>query len=323
MKENLTLKSERAYSRLDQFLVEHLPGYSRTQIGKWIAGGRVALNGAPVKRKNQALRPGDVVQIERVTDESPAAPARGRFERLFEDEQLLIVNKPAGIAVHPGSGPRRETILDMLLRDYPALRRWQDRERPGIVHRLDKDTSGVLLLAKSEAAQNFLRRQFARRRVRKTYLALVDGQLQRRHGEFRGALARSLRRRTRFVVVEPEPETAPAQKGPPARPALTAYDVIREYAAFSYIRLFPLTGRTHQLRVHLAHAGHPVLGDVLYGHPRALPFARLALHAAALEFVHPASRWQVQAEAPLPPSMRDFLREQLIREKRASGAGGS
>jgi len=306
VKKSLALKSDRHYPRLDHFLVGRVPGYSRSQIEKWIVGGAVSLNGAVVRRKNTPVHPGDAVAVEIAIRRPPLQPC-GNLEKLYEDDALLIIAKPAGIAVHPGAGDERETILDILHRDYPGLRLQSRDERPGIVHRLDQDTSGVLILAKQEQAQNFLRRQFLKRRVRKTYLALVHGRLRRRRGEFSGSLARSLRRRTRFIVVEP----AAAEKGPRPRPALTEYEVIREFAAFSYVRLFPRTGRTHQLRVHLAHAGHPVLGDPLYGNPLALPFPRLALHAYEVEFTHPVSRFQVAANVPLPDVMREFLRRHV------------
>ncbi len=253
------------------------------------------------------------MEIEIGEPERP--PFRPSFElaKLFEDEWLLIIDKPAGISVHPGAGPRQETILDVFRYLYPQVEQMREKERPGLVHRLDKDTSGILLLAKDEQSMVRLQKQFKKRRIQKTYLALVSGRMRFRHGLIDLPISRSQRQRTRFQALRQ------GEERPDAREALTEYDVIREFPGFSLVRLLPRTGRTHQLRVHLAATGNPVLGDQLYGGRRQKEFPRLALHAYSLSFVHPHTGQTVCAFSPLPAELRLFLAESLRKSKKLPG----
>ena len=304
-------KAKKAYARVDHFLTESLGGISRSRIAQFIAENRVKLNDRPVSKKNLPIREGDAVEVEWREEEPKTLPYQPsvQLKKLYEDEYLLIIDKPSGISVHPGSGERGETILDLFRFHYPQIEAIKDTERPGIVHRLDKDTSGVLLLAKDTVSMRRLQKQFKRREVKKTYLALVQGRLRYRNGTIDAPLARSPRQRTRFQVVSPG-RGFKGSEDPGAREkvreAVTEFSVIRQYDDFSFVRLFPLTGRTHQVRVHLCYYGNPVLGDRIYG--RAQSFKRLALHAYSLEFRHPWTGNVMVSTSVFPEVFRNFLR---------------
>ncbi|MGE5340116.1 MAG: RluA family pseudouridine synthase [Candidatus Omnitrophota bacterium] len=295
-------KAKRYYSRLDHFLVESLPGMTRSQIVKLIQDNHVTLNGKVVIKKNHEVEIDDVVDMAFPQIEKPEYTPGFQLTKLYEDDYLLIIDKPYGVSVHPGSGEPHETVLDVFRYYYPQVNdiKTSDKERPGIVHRLDKDTSGVLILAKDTVTMRRLQKQFKRREVHKTYVALVYGHMRYRNGTIDAPIARSTRNRTRFKVVESDTEEK-------AREAVTEYSVIREFDDFSFVRLFPLTGRTHQLRVHLSHSGNPVLGDPTYG--KNHPFARLALHAYSVEFRHPITGVILQSFSPFPQIFRDFLKK--------------
>jgi 23S rRNA pseudouridine1911/1915/1917 synthase len=292
-------KAKEAYSRLDLFLTESLGNMSRSQVARLIKENHVKLNDKPITRKNSEIRVGDVIDVE--LEEASALAYRPSIElvRLFEDDNLLIIDKPCGVAVHPGSGEHRETILDVFRFYYPRIGEIEDTERPGIVHRLDKDTSGVLILAKDTVSMRRLQKQFKRRKVRKTYLALVSGELRYRNGVIDAPIGRSLRDRTRFKVVDVDDTRG--------REAITEFSVIRYYPGrnFSFIRVFPHTGRTHQVRVHLSYYGNPILGDPIYG--KAHTFERLALHAYGIEFLHPITANVIRSYSVLPDIFRLFL----------------
>jgi 23S rRNA pseudouridine1911/1915/1917 synthase len=225
------------------------------------------------------------------------------LKKLFEDDYLLIVDKPCGISVHPGSGDRVETLLDIFRFHYPRVEEMEDTERPGIVHRLDKDTSGALLLAKDIITMKRLQKQFKRMEVKKTYLALVHGHMRYRNGTIDAPIARSPRNRTRFKVID-HPDAADMGN---SREAVTEFSVIRQYRDFSLVKVFPLTGRTHQIRVHLSYYGNPVLGDRVYGKGHSLK--RLALHAYSLEFRHPMTGNVISSYSVFPGVFRNFLRQ--------------
>lgn len=302
------------YSRLDHFLNESLPGMSRSTVVKLIKAGHFSLNGTAVKKKNLEVTAGDVVDMVLVEEEKVEYSPTLELKKLFEDQYLLIIDKPCGVAVHPGSGDPLDTILDVFRYYYPQIADIPDSDnRPGIVHRLDKDTSGVLVLAKDLITMKRLQKQFKRREVRKTYYALAAGQLRYRNGTINVPIARSLRHRTRFAAVEPG-----AAGYENAREAVTDFSVIRYYPDrhFSLVKLFPHTGRTHQLRVHLTHYGNPILGDSLYGTQKRREmgkmtdsrFKRLGLHAYCIEFRHPQTGNFIQSFSELPPVFRDFLK---------------
>jgi 23S rRNA pseudouridine1911/1915/1917 synthase len=299
--EKFAFEVKEYWERIDHYLTSVLPALSRNRIEKLIKNGQVALNGAPLTKKSQEIIPGDrvVVAIEGA-DETVYLPTR-HLAKLFEDEWLLVIDKPSGLSVHPGAGARQETVLDIFRYLYPQIDEMADAERPGIVHRLDKDTSGVLILAKTEEALEKMQALFQEREMQKTYLALVSGHVRFRNGTIDLPLARSLKNRARFEVVGEDREER--------REAVTDFSVIREFEKFTYVRLMPKTGRTHQLRVHLAHFGNPVLGDFLYGKTRGKDFPRLALHAYSIEFVHPFTGNGMKVTSPLPADLRQYMVE--------------
>lgn len=297
-------KAAKHYARLDHFLKESLPGISRAKIEKLIKDNRVELNGVLIARKNKEIFPGDIVTIEFVEPEEKEYHPTGELKILYEDDYLLIIDKPSGISVHPGAGERGETILDIFTYYYPQVKEIKDSDRPGIVHRLDKETSGVLILARDAQSMNKMQQAFKKREVKKCYLALVSGRMRERSGTIDAPIARSRRDRKKFIVAHGENKET-------ARTAVTDFSVIKEFAGFSFIKLFPITGRTHQLRVHLTHYGCPILGDKRYG--RAGGFERLALHAYSIEFVHPVTGCIVSVKSPLPQAFRDFLKKAAAR----------
>jgi len=303
------LRAGEYWERLDHFLAAFLQDLSRSRVEKLIRAGHVSVNGALETKKSREVKAGDLVEVETETESEPAYLPSQPLKKLYEDEWLLVIDKPAGLAVHPGAGEKRETVLDIFRHEYPQVGTLADPERPGIVHRLDKDTSGVLILAKSEEAVRRMQELFQKREMRKTYLALVTGSPRFRNGTIDRPLARSLRNRARFEVVGEEREDR--------REAVTEFSLIRECAGFSFVKLMPRTGRTHQLRVHLAHFGCPVLGDVLYNKSRGKDFPRLALHALRIEFEHPFSGEHVQVTSPLPRDIRQYMIEKIKAGLRA------
>lgn len=298
--------AKKTYPRLDHFLVESLPEMSRNQIAKLIKESKVKLNNEPIKKKSPEILADDVVEIEIFQPEKKEYYPSFEFKKLYEDPYLLIIDKPAGIPVHKGAGEEVETILDVFRFHYPQVNEIVGAyaDRPGIVHRLDRDTSGILLLAKDIVTMRRLQKQFKRREVRKTYLALVSGHMRYRSGTIDALIVRSRRNRTRFIVIDKDHEDMEN-----AREAVTDYFVIREFRDFSYVRLSPHTGRTHQLRVHLSHAGNPILGDRVYG--KASSFERLALHAYSIEFTHPITGLAMVSYSPFPPLFREYLKSKI------------
>ena len=290
--------------RLDVFLARMLEGeVNRTRVGEWVEQGLVRVNGHPARKKGLALRGGETISLERPAEEAPALiPDAEAFplDVLYEDEWLLILNKPAGLTVHPGAGATGLTLTDLLLRDYPQLHDPAfDPQRPGIVHRLDRDTSGLMVVALDPEALAILQQSFQEREVHKTYAALVAQPPRLRVGTLSWPLGRHPRYPHLRAVV---PEDAPD-----AREALTRYWLLCANPRAALLRVLLHTGRTHQIRVHLAHLGHPVLGDTPYG--RKDPFPRLALHAWTLSFPHPMRDTLLKARAPLHLDLRTpFLR---------------
>ena len=305
MKKSSELRASEYWERLDHFLTAFLRDLSRSSVEKLIKNGRVTVNGAVESKKSREVQAGDrvVVEIESEEEAAPYTPSQ-RLKKLFEDEWLLAIDKPAGLAVHPGAGEKRETVLDIFRHGYPQINEMTGTERPGIIHRLDKDTSGILLLAKTEEALRKMQELFQEREMEKTYLALVQGHVRFRNGTIDRPLARSLRNRARFEVAGEEREDR--------RDAITDFSVIREFANFTYVRLMPHTGRTHQLRVHLAHFGNPILGDILYGNRKQRELPRLALHAQRIEFTHPFTGNRIYVMSPLPADLRKYMVENFV-----------
>jgi 23S rRNA pseudouridine1911/1915/1917 synthase len=282
--------------RLDHFLVERFPDRSRAALQRWIKDGRVCVDGEVVLRPSHALRAGQTV----AADPPPPRPADVEPEPipldvLHEDELLCVVNKPAGLTVHPGAGRHGGTLANALVHRFRTLSRAGGADRPGIVHRLDRDTSGVLVVARTEEAHHHLARQFEERTVEKLYVAIVHGVLELDSDWIELPLARDPRNRERMAVREG------------GREAATFYRVERRLEKHTLVRLFPRTGRTHQLRVHLLALGHPIVADPIYNRRYRPPpgATRLALHAASLAIDHPADGTRRRFAAPLPG---DFLR---------------
>lgn len=284
-----------AVKRLDHYLQETMPQYSRARLQAWIKEGRVLVDGRPAKA-SQLLRGTEKIDVSPASlPPLKAAPEDLPVEILYEDAAVIAVNKPAGLTVHAGAGQHAGTLVNRLVHRFQSLSGVGGDLRPGIVHRLDKDTSGVLLVARNDAAHRNLAAQFAARTVEKTYLALVHGNVAADSGRITKPITRDPVRRTRM--------TAKLDRG---RPALTDYRVRQRFGKYTYLEVRIGTGRTHQIRVHLASLNHPVAGDRLYGAP---PARRLFLHAWRIGFTSPASGERVAVEAPLPADLQQWLTE--------------
>jgi len=284
----LVVPANEAKIRLDQFLAKRLPEFSRSRLQQLIRDGFVRLNNS-TSRPRQIVRNGDKIDLtEPPLEKIEALPEQIPLEVLFEDNDLLVINKPAGLVVHPGAGHREHTLVNALLNHCATLSGIGGKERPGIVHRLDKDTSGCLVVAKNDTTHRELSGQFAARTVEKTYLALVAGKLRKAAGVIEEKIGR-----------HPTPLRGRAAK--------TGYRVIRSSERASLVECQLHSGRTHQIRVHLHHLGHPVLGDKVYAARLAKDFPRQMLHAWKLGFRHPdTEEWKI-FEAPLPADFNDAL----------------
>lgn len=294
---NLSTLESDAGKRLDRFLQERLPQYSRSRLQEWIKAGRVLVNGRPEKpacvlhgRESIAVTPAAATPLRADPEDIP-------LEILYEDDDVIAVNKPAGLVVHAGAGMHSGTLVNALLHHFGSLSNVGGELRPGIVHRIDRYTSGVLLVARNDAAHRELAGQFARRTVEKTYLTLVHGVVQADTGRITTPIARDPARRTRM--------TSRLTTG---RAALTQYRVLERFSRFTYLDVKIGTGRTHQIRVHLSSLGHPVAGDKLYGAP-ASQFGRYFLHAHRIAFTAPGSKKRITVEAPVPPELLAWLRQ--------------
>lgn len=294
----LTVSSEQARQRLDRVLAEALPAFSRARLQTLIRDGFVSLNGKP-PRPRDLVRTGDVVELrEPELEKAEAQPEQIKLDVIFEDDDLLVLNKPAGIVMHPGAGHQAHTLVNALLAHCHNLSGIGGKERPGIVHRLDKETSGALVVAKNDATHRDLSSQFAARTMTKIYLALVAGILRKTSGVIDKAIARHPVHRQRMSIARRQ-----------GRSAKTEYRVLRSGDEISLVECILHSGRTHQIRVHLHHLGHPVLGDKLYGGKRAGDYPRQMLHAWKLAFRHPRSGDEMSFEAPVPRDFADAMRQ--------------
>ncbi len=294
----LTVPEGAAGRRLDQILAELLPAHSRNRLQSWVREGRVSVDGKGECEAKRKLRGGEILVVAELADERVGAEAAEDIPLaiVFEDDCLLVIDKPAGLVVHPGSGNWSGTLMNALLHHAPAV---AQIPRAGIVHRLDKETSGLLVVAKTPAAQTDLVRQLQARTVKRQYLALAAGGIDR-NGKVEAPIGRHPVQRTRMAVV------AEASGG---KPALTRYRVVERFPHCTLVECSLETGRTHQIRVHMAALGHPLVGDPVYGRstPKLPAFHRQALHAARLGLVHPVSRQALQWEAPLPGDFAALL----------------
>jgi 23S rRNA pseudouridine1911/1915/1917 synthase len=296
-----------AGDRLDLFLVRQMPDWSRSQISRLIRDGLVTVGLAPAKKSGDVIEAGQKIVVVAKHEESRATPEALPLDIVYEDSDILVVNKAAGMVVHIGSGIKSGTLVNALLSHLApigGLSTMGGEERPGIVHRLDKMTSGLVVVARNDAAHRRLSDMFKSRDVHKTYVALVHGRMAANSGEVNRPVGRDPRRRTRMKA-----------GGIAARDALTKYRVLRRIGHFTLMEAMPQTGRTHQIRVHLASLGHPVVGDNTYGAPGKLHFGeaeqptlpRTFLHAAKLAFAHPGTGAPMKFEAPLPEELVKFL----------------
>lgn len=313
---------EHAGKRLDQFLVAQLADISRARVQELIEQGKVTVNGLSAK-PSLRLRGGEQIAVLGPAQRPPlkAQPEDIPLEVVYEDDDLAIVNKPAGMMVHAGAGStedarNRGTLVNALLHRFGTLSAVGGELRPGIVHRLDRHTSGLMVIAKNDVTHRKLAEQFSRRLVKKIYIALVHGWLKQERGTISSVISRDRQRRTRM--------TTRRSRG---REAVSHYHMLERldsaYGKFSLLEVRIETGRTHQIRVHLSSLGHPVVGDTLYGAPRQLARKtargvqaegatavppRNFLHAAAIELAHPRTGAPLVFERPLPQEFQDFLR---------------
>ena len=325
----LAVPAEAAGQRLDHFIATQLEGVSRSRVQLLLDQGDVLVNSAAAK-PSLKLRGGEQILITGEPHPAPlkATPQDIPLDVVYEDQHLAVINKPAGMMVHAGAGETEDarnnnTLVNALLFRFKALSSTGGDLRPGIVHRLDKETSGLIIVAKSDVAHARLAEMFSSRRIHKTYIALVQGSVERQKGTISAALSRDPVRRTRMT-------TRPAEN---SRSAISHYEVVRRiesrFGKFTLVRVRIETGRTHQIRVHLASIGHPVVGDTLYGAsaqltdqaalrnssrtarrkkpPERLELDRNFLHATQLEFTHPLTSKLLQLEAPLPKELAAFL----------------
>ena len=323
MKQEFAVAANEVGSRLDRFLAARLPELSRTRIQELIEAGLVRVNGRAAKGSHR-LRPADLIEVDaQPRPQHRAEPEAIPLEILYEDEDVLVVNKPAGMTVHAGAGHARGTLVNALLGRGQALSRGGDALRPGIVHRLDKETSGAILIAKNDAAHARLAEAFRRRQVQKTYLALVERKLSADRGRIELAISRDPRRRVRMTPVSPG-QAAVIGK---AREARTDWRVLARVGAFTLVEIHLHTGRTHQIRVHFSAIHHPIVGDTLYGAARQERIGKITmpalnrnfLHASRLAFAQPRTRSPVEVLAPLPAELLAFLRQLAGAAREAAG----
>jgi 23S rRNA pseudouridine1911/1915/1917 synthase len=296
----LFVEAADAGKRLDSFVHERLPKFSRSRVQSWIKEKLVLVNGAEA-RASALLRGSESIAVEPAEVE----PLKARAENialpiLYEDDDLIVVNKPAGMVVHAGAGHNTGTLVNALMHHFTTLSSVNGDLRPGIVHRLDRETSGVLVVARTDAAHQSLAQQFHDREVGKIYLALAHGRMEQISGRITSPITRDPIRRTRM--------TTKLGRG---RTALTEYRVLEQFKLFSYLQVKIGSGRTHQIRVHLSSLKHPVFGDRLYGAPASIPgvptLDRFFLHAHSLEFRSPSSGKAIRIESPLPDDLLQLL----------------
>jgi 23S rRNA pseudouridine1911/1915/1917 synthase len=312
----ISVSSEESGLRLDRVVAAHCQELSRTRAQELIEAGLVLLNGKAAKDSHK-VRAGDVIEVE----PQQRAPLRAEAEAipldvLYEDEDVIAINKPAGMTVHAGAGNSHGTLVNALLGRGQSLAQSDDPLRPGIVHRLDKETSGILLVAKNDFAHAKLSEAFRLRAILKIYLALVHGQMEEERGRIDLAIARDPNRRTRMTAKR-------ATLLPNSRPARTDWRVLCRIDSTSLLEIQLHTGRTHQIRVHFSALRHPVVGDTLYGTAGQLHVGRTTLpslgrnflHAAKIGFAQPRTGQPIELAAPLPSDLREYL------AKLASAAG--
>jgi 23S rRNA pseudouridine1911/1915/1917 synthase len=298
-----TIQPSEVGQRLDRYLALLIPDVSRTAIQHMITEGGVLVNGRSSK-PGYALRNGDAIQVYHMlplAQSSHVRPQSYPLEIVYEDKDLLVINKATGMVVHPAPGHHEDTLVNALLARYPQLQELKNDVRPGIVHRLDKDTSGLLIVAKNTHTQAALIEMMKQHAIVKRYLALVEGNISLDHGSIDAPIGRDPRNRQQMAI------TATG-----SRDARTHFRVLERFAHHTLLLLELETGRTHQIRVHLKAIGHPVVGDTVYGsgHSRREPLVqRQFLHAYQLKFQHPTTGEVIELEAPLPEDLQAVLEQ--------------
>jgi 23S rRNA pseudouridine1911/1915/1917 synthase len=290
-----------APERLDKFLVAQLPEFSRARLQGLIADGFVLVNGVPAKKSGQMIEADMEIEL-RVPPPVPTGLIAEDIplEIVFENDDLLVVNKPAGMVVHPAAGHSSGTLVNAVLGYDPEFGEISGEERPGVVHRLDKETSGLILMAKNDAAHRWLQDQFRLRKVEKIYLALVDGHPPTPSGRVEAPIGRDQSHRKKMAIQSPG-------KG---REAVSEYKTLESFKSHALLEFHPLTGRTHQIRLHCAFLDCPIVGDKIYGRrSQAIELDRHFLHAARLKIVLPGETKPRQFEAPLPDDLVKVLDE--------------
>ena len=287
-------------NRLDKFLVSNVPEFSRSRLQTLIKKGNVQVDGEIVLKTGYTLGRGMEIEIRIPPPEKPElVPQPIPLDIVFENDDLILINKPAGMVVHPSTGHSDGTLVHAALAHAPNIKGVGGVRRPGIVHRLDKDTSGLIVLAKNDRAHQWLQNQFKDRQVKKFYLALVDGKPPTTQGRIEAAIGRDSAHRKKMTVT-------PLHKG---REAFSIYKTIEKFDQHTLLEIKPLTGRTHQIRVHLAFIGCPVAGDTVYGRRHStIPINRHFLHASHLRIVIPGEATPRLFEAPLPEELTAVLR---------------
>jgi 23S rRNA pseudouridine1911/1915/1917 synthase len=304
-REFLTTSLSGLNQRLDVFLSERINELTRSQVQRFIEERKVRVNGI-ARKSSYKLKSGEKVEIEYELVRPPKIkPENVPVNVLYSDDHIAIIDKPSGMVVHPGAGKSHHTLVDSLLYRFPDLKEVGPEERPGIVHRLDKETSGLMVVARNLKAYELLQQQFRKREVEKTYLGLIRGRMPEKKGKISWSIGRHVKHGERISVKTKKP-----------REAETQYSVQKEYEEYSLLEIKPLTGRTHQIRVHMAASGHPLAGDTRYGHRKSKPsFPRLFLHASCLSFIHPETQKRIEFSSPLPQELKSFL-EKLEEKKK-------
>jgi 23S rRNA pseudouridine1911/1915/1917 synthase len=285
--------------RLDKFLVSQMPDFSRSRLQSLIKDGQVTVNGKPATKAGFALETGDQVELLiPATQPSDLVPEDIPLTILFEDNDMVVIDKPAGMVVHPAAGHHQGTLVNAVLAHDPELEGIGGEVRPGVVHRLDKNTSGLILVAKNDFTLRWLQEQFRLRQVRKEYIALCDGHPPTPTGRIEAAIGRNPTQRKKMAIV-------PEDKG---RAAVSEYRVIEQFPEHTLFEVHPETGRTHQIRLHLDFIGCPVVADTVYGRRvPSLPLERHFLHAARLSIMLPGETTPRSFESPLPQDLQTIL----------------
>ena len=302
----IEVKKEDAGKRLDKYLVEHL-FLSRERIKNLIKKNHITVNDTP-KKASYILHEKDIISFHIPPPKKmEILPQKGDIQVIYEDKFLAIINKPAGISVHPSPGIYENTLVNILLYKFKDLSGIGGVERPGIVHRLDKDTSGIMIVAKEEKTHLALSLAFKKREVQKTYLAVLWGNLKEKKGKIDAPIGRDPIHRKKMKITLNN-----------AKDAITYFEVIKQFNGFTYVKAFPKTGRTHQIRVHFSYIGHPLVGDEIYSAKKKgeLPIKRHALHAYSIKFTHPITQEKLEFVVDPPSDFKSLI--EWLKNKRGT-----